>query len=162
MIGRVFCKLVSLCTWMNCCGDAPTDGPGLESCKADSKASANVEDRSEAAVSYMLTMYPNVMTLARHGAFSSRGFFKSSGKKSRSHIFLLSAVYVLKASPPSPCTATMLYNRQQYHGCGQHFARTRHHIGLYGPTSSSKGRVEDVNAQCIGLRWSAVTRHVGG
>jgi hypothetical protein len=54
---------------MNCCGDAPTDGPGLESCKADSKASANVEDRSEAAVSYTLTLYPNVMTLARHGAF---------------------------------------------------------------------------------------------
>jgi hypothetical protein len=74
MIGRVFCKLVSLCTWMNCCGDAPTDGPGLESCKADSKASANVEDRSEAAVSYTLTLYPNVMALAKHGAFSSRGF----------------------------------------------------------------------------------------
>jgi hypothetical protein len=29
-------------------------------------------------------------------------------------------------------------------------------------TSSSKGRVEDVNAQCIGLRCSAMTRHVGG
>jgi hypothetical protein len=130
MIGRFFCKLVSLCSWINCCSGVPTDDPGLESCKADSKASANVEARSEAAALYTLTLYPNVMTLARHGVYSCRGFCKSSGKKSRSHIFLLSAVHVLKASPPSPCTATMLCSCQQYHGGGQSFARTRHHIGL--------------------------------
>lgn len=43
--------------------------------------------------------YPNVMT---------RAFGRNIGMKSRGHIFLLSAVHVLYASPPRPCKTTIL------------------------------------------------------